>query len=411
MTKLSFYQFAQIRWDRYRNVPQPTLTERLQLFAMRTSKGTYKLGLVGMALATALALSGTAYAAGKAKFASPEAAVNHGLGALQSGETHLAIQAFEDAATVDAENVPALYYLARIYSDNSQSFTDHGKAYSLYMRIANAHTNIDPDDDDRAPFVAKAMTQLALYMRNGLPNHGVMANSARAAELLRHAATFFNDEDAQFEYAKLQLRGDGIPEDRTQGLYWLSQLGEKGHTGAQAFLADLYWRGLHVPKDPTRALLLITLATENAPASDRVWLEDAYQNMFCGAGLGVRKQASGAVADWRQKYSRPVQIERQDRSGLTAIQPHAMRTCSNGEAVGTPKRSGTTAAPMTNATASLPQTETQASPAQLTQTQAPQTPASPSQGRGQAMQSPMMQGNALGFGLRDAGSSSLAPRR
>jgi uncharacterized protein len=401
MTKLSFYLFAHIRSGRHRNVSQPILKERLQLFAMRTPKGTYKLGLAGFALAAALALSGTVDAAGKAKFASPEAAVNHGLGALQSGETHLAIQAFEDAAAVDAENVPALYYLARIYSDNSQSFTDHGKAYGLYMRIANAHTNIDPDDDDRAPFVAKAMTQLALYMRNGLPNHGVMANGGRAAELLRHAATFFNDEDAQFEYAKLQLRGDGIPEDRTQGLYWLSQLGEKGHTGAQAFLADLYWRGLHVPKDPTRALLLITLATENAPASDRVWLEDAYQNMFCGAGLGVRKQASGAVADWRQKYSRPVQIERQDRSGLAAIQPHAMRTCSNGEAVGTPKRSSLTVAPRSDATASLPSPPAQTLPAQTPQAQA----------RVQGTPPPMMQGNVLGFGLRDAGASSLAPRR
>jgi uncharacterized protein len=356
--------------------------------------------LAGLALATVLALGSTADAAGKAKFASPEAAVNHGLGALQSGETHLAIQAFEDAAAVDGENVPALYYLARIYSDNSQSFTDHGKAYSLYMRIANAHANIDPDDDDRAPFVAKAMTQLALYMRNGLPGHGVKADFGQAAGILRHAATFFNDEDAQFEYAKLQLRGEGVPEDKSQGLYWLSQLGEKGHTGAQAFLADLYWRGVHVPRDPTRALLLITLATENAPASDRVWLEDAYQNMFCGAGLGVRKQASGAVADWRQKYSRPVQIERQDRSGLAVIQPQAVRTCSNGEAVGTPKRSNNTTAPASNeTTASLPQAGSQSAPGNQARTQSP------------GSQPSLMQGNTLGFGLRDAGSSLLTPRR
>jgi uncharacterized protein len=364
-------------------MPGSTLTERLELFAMRTSKGTYKSRLTGLVLITALLLGGSAYAAGKAKFASPEAAVNHGLGALQSGETHLAIQAFEDAATVDGENVPALYYLARIYADNAQSFTDHGKAYGLYMRIANAHANIDPDDDDRAPFVAKAMTQLALYMRNGLPNHGVKADVTQAASVLRHAATFFNDEDAQFEYAKLQLRGEGVPEDKSQGLYWLSQLGEKGHTGAQAFLADLYWRGLHVPKDPTRALLLITLATENAPASDRVWLEDAYQNMFCGAGLGVRKQASGAVADWRQKYSRPVQIERQDRSGLTAIQPQVVRTCSNGETVGTPKRASNAAPVANETTASLPT-----------------GPSSNVRGSNSAAQPPMMQGNTMGFGLR-----------
>lgn len=373
---------------------QSTLVERLKLFAMRTSKSTYKSGFAVLALATALALGGAAFAAGKAKFASPEAAVNHGLGALQSGETHLAIQAFEDAAAVDAENVPALYYLARIYADNSQSFTDHGKAYGLYMRIANAHTNIDPDDDDRAPFVAKAMTQLAIYMRNGLPNHGVKADVAQAAGVLRHAATFFNDEDAQFEYAKLQLRGEGVPEDTSQGLYWLDGLAQKGHTGAQAFLADLYWRGKHVPKDPTRALALITLATEYAPTRDRVWLEDAYQNMFCGAGLGVRKQASGAVADWRQKYSRPAPLERQDRSGLAGIEPHVTRTCSNGESVGPPKRSSDTTSKISETTAALPQA------------------APNSQNRAQpGLPGPVMHGNAAGFGVHDAGASSLAPRR
>jgi uncharacterized protein len=361
---------------------------------MRTSKSKLLGRVSALVLIAALAASGAwsnADAQGKAKFASPEAAVNHGLSALQSGETHLAIQAFEDAASVDAENVPALYYLGRIYSDNSQSFTDHGKAYALYMRIANAHTNIDPDDDDRAPFVAKAMTQLAMYMRNGLPNHGVKADMAQAAGVLRHAATFFNDEDAQFEYAKLQLRGEGVPEDKTQGLYWLSELSQKGHTGAQAFLADLYWRGLHVPKDPTRALLLITLATENAMSSDRVWLEDTYQNIYCGAGLGVRKQASGAVADWRQKYSRPAQIERLDRSGLAAIQPHAIRTCSNGEQVGTPRRSDVVGN-QSGETASLP------------------SPPKGAVNQGNVIQSPVMQGN-MGFGLRDAGQSGLLPRR
>jgi hypothetical protein len=89
-----------------------------------------------------------------------------------------------------------------------------------------------------------------------------------------------------------------------------------------------------------------------------------------------------------------VQIERQDRSGLAAIQPHVTRTCSNGEAVGTPKRSSETTAQTGDTTASLPA----ASRAQ----------GGPSTG---ALQGQMMQGNTLGFGLRDAGASTTTPRR
>ena len=83
---------------------------------------------------------------------------------------------------------------------------------------------------------------------------------------MKHAATFFNDEDAQFELAKLYLTGEGIAPDPAQALHYLSVLTtERKHPGAQAFLADLYWRGGPVRRDPLTALALIAVAVENAP--------------------------------------------------------------------------------------------------------------------------------------------------
>ncbi len=218
----------------------------------------------------------------------------------------------------DAHLFLAPYYLARIYSDNNGPLTDHAKAYELYLKIAEEHTDVDPDDDQRAPYVAKAMTQIAGYLMSGLPEVGLKPNSRLAAEYLREAAQFFRDEDAQFELAKLYLRGEGIESDVPYAKHWLSVLSQKGHAGAQAFLADLLWRGKYMKADPVRALALISVAVANAPPYERVWIEDIYQNIYCGAAQGIRKQATGLVADWRTRYGRKPDLS--DRSGLGTAQ-------------------------------------------------------------------------------------------
>ena len=66
---------------------------------------------------------------------------------------------------------------------------------------------VDPEDDWRAPFVAKSLIALADYTRYGIPSIGSHSRKARAAEYLHNAAVVFNDEDAQFELAKVSAQG------------------------------------------------------------------------------------------------------------------------------------------------------------------------------------------------------------
>jgi hypothetical protein len=321
--------------------------------------------------ATALWPQGPVQAQGRVKFASPEAAFEQGMGAYRGGHIELAIPGLQVAA--DANNVVAQYYLARIYADNIGPHTNHAKAYALFQRIANDHADVDPDDDRRAPFVARSFVALAGYLLTGISEIGLKPNPVRSAELAGYAATWFNDEDAQFELAKLQLKGDGVRQDVKTAMHWFSVLTQKGHAGAQAFLADLYWRGKYVPRDPLMALSLITVAVENAPAGERIWIEDIYQNIFCGAPTGTRKQADGIVADWRQKFHR--NAEPADRSGLAPMVARPVRTCANGETVSIEAAAG------------------KAPPVAPGQT-VPAPPAQP----------PLMQGTTGGFGLRDVGA-------
>ena len=262
-------------------------------------------------------------------FKSPEAAYEQGMGSWRGGYVEQAIPALRYAA--DHDVFLAQFYLARILADSSTPYTDHGGAYHLYRKIALDNANVDPDDDQRAAFVAKALTALAGYVRTGLPQVNLRPDPARAVEYLRHAAQFFNDEEAQFDLAKIYLHADGVPQDARSGLHFLSVLTQRGHAGAQAFLADIYWRGRYgIKRDQMRAFALVTVAVENSPETERVWIEDMYHNIFCGLSTGTRSQAEGMVADWRQKYGRTLSTP---RYGLGALPPQAQRTCSSGEAV------------------------------------------------------------------------------
>lgn len=353
-----------------------TLAERRKLSVTRTFRS-----LVGLALITALA-STTGWAArGGMPYASPEAAFEQGMGALRAGRVDMAVSALEHAAGKGM--FLAEFYLARLFGDTTSPHADHAKAYVIYQRLADEYADIDPDDDQRAPFVAKAFTALAGYLRHGLPEIKLKPDASRAAEYLHHAATFFNDQDAQFELAKLYLNGEGVPVDTKRAMHWLSVLTEMGHAGAQAFLADLYWQGKHVDRDEVRAYALVTVAVENAPSHERIWIEDIHQYIYCGVKEDVRSQASSLIERWRERYGRPSLVV--DRYGFSRLQRGPVRTCSNGEIVpvGGPGLG-------IQASNSKSEVATSALPAEKTQP-------------------PLAQGSVAGFGLRQAGEVVTTP--
>lgn len=262
-------------------------------------------------------------------FSSPEAALKQGLGAYRGGYYEIAEPALQFAA--DEDSLLAKYHLAKIYSDNLGSRTDHVRAFRIYRSIVDGYSGIDPGVDPRGPVVGQSITDYARYILRGVPELGLKANPERARYYFDNASTTFNNEDAQFELAKMDLVGDGAPRNMRLARHWLSGLSQKGHPGAQAFLADLLWRGKHMKADPVKALALIVVAVKNAPPEERLWIEDIYQTIYCGAPTGVRKQVTGIVADWGKRYSRKVRA-RTHRYVTADIGP--VRTCQDGEYVG-----------------------------------------------------------------------------
>lgn len=353
----------------------PTLAERRKLSVTRISRW-----LLGLALILALATT-SGEAARQETFASPETAFEQAMDALRAGRIDRAMPALEHAA--GRGMFLAEFYLARVFADPTGPFTDHAKAYVLYRRLADQYADIDPDDDQRSPFVAKSFTALAGYLLRGVPEINVEPNRGLAAEYLHHASTFFNDQDAQFELAKLYLEKNESPVETRQALHWLSVLTEKGHASAQAFLADLYWHGNYVEKSPLRAYALVTIAVENAPAHERIWIEDVHQNIYCGLPETDRKDARGLIEFWRTQYGRAPAM---DRYGFSRLQLGPIRTCSNGEIVRAPGQGLGAQASSDRAS--------EASPPAVRNAETAAAQASPA----------VAQGDAAGFGLREAGA-------
>jgi uncharacterized protein len=260
-----------------------------------------------------------------------QAALERGLGAFRTGKQEAAISALGSAAAMGDSSIRffAEFYLARIYAADAGHVTDHTKAFVLYRKLADENLSVDPFTSQRAPFVAKALVALAKYMRTGLKEIDLAPSPRRATDYLHHAAVFFGDRDAQLELAKIYLNSDSPSDDVRRGLHYLAVLAEESHGPAQAVLAELFWRGRHVTKDDRRALALATMAAENAPQHERIWIEEGYATVFCASNQIVRAEAGVLVARWRQTFARPDGAV--VRTGSFELLP--ARQCASGERV------------------------------------------------------------------------------
>lgn len=257
-------------------------------------------------------------------FVSPEAALEQGVGAYRGGFYQQALPALQFAA--DRGLLLGQYHLALLYADNAGAITDHIKAHDLFREIVEKNARVVDVYDDAAFYVGKSLTALARYYLRGLPEHGLRKDAVRAAEYLQQADTFFGDPDAKFELAKMYLTGEGVDRNMRQGLTRLKDLKDDGHPAATAFYATLLWEGKLLQRNEVEALRLIRWAVESAPVQERIWIEDTYRTIYCGASAGVRKQAEGLIAGFERSFVPRRPTDTDERLGIAP-----KHTCDNGE--------------------------------------------------------------------------------
>ena len=228
-------------------------------------------------------------------FVSATDAYRAGIAELKAGDTEAALPALEYAAEHGV--LGAQLKLARIYASGNGVNKDNGKAFYFYRQIANQRADISPLSPV-SRYVAEAFVALGEYYVGGIPSAQVPQDPVRAANLFRHAASYFGDADAQYQLARLYLDGDGVEKNVGLAINWLATAAKKQHAEAQATLGELLWRGSDdVRQRRARGLALIMLAHENAKASGKEpkWIEELYVETQGATSAAMRKEAQNLM--------------------------------------------------------------------------------------------------------------------
>jgi TPR repeat protein len=192
----------------------------------------------------------------------------------------------------------AQWKLGRMYADGNGVAQDDLRAFEYFNRIANAHAEDSPSAP-QAAIVANAFVALGRYYLSGIPNSKIKSDPERAREMFSYAASYFGNADAQYDLARLYLRGSGSPDDLRYGARWLALAAQKGQHQAQALLGQMLFNGDQLPRQAARGLMWLTLARDSA-ASDETWIKDSYNKAIARASDDDRAMALQMLEHWVQ---------------------------------------------------------------------------------------------------------------
>ncbi|QUS40143.1 sel1 repeat family protein [Tardiphaga alba] len=192
----------------------------------------------------------------------------------------------------------AQWKLGRMYADGNGVAQDDLRAFEYFSRIANAHAEDSPSAP-QAAIVANAFVALGRYYLDGIPNSKIKADTERAREMFSYAASYFGNADAQYDLARLYLKGIGMPRDAKYGVRWLGLAAQKGQHQAQALLGQMLFNGEALPRQMARGLMWLTLARDNAGPED-TWIRDSYAKAIAKASEDDRAMALQMLEHWVQ---------------------------------------------------------------------------------------------------------------
>src|SRR3981081_1034695 len=192
----------------------------------------------------------------------------------------------------------AQWKLGKMYADGDGVAQDDVRAFEYFSRIANAHAEDNPSSP-QAAIVANAFVALGRYYLDGIPNSKITPDADRAREMFSYAASYFGNADAQYDLARLYLKGIGAPRDPKYGARWLGLAAQKGQPPAQAIVGPVLFNGDQLPRQAARGLMWLTLARGRA-APDETWIKESYNKAIAKASEDDRAMALQMLEHWVQ---------------------------------------------------------------------------------------------------------------
>ena len=250
--------------------------------------------LAAASFAAFLTIGSVAVAAEDPPYASATEAYRQGVKALKAGRPVTAVPALEYAAKRGV--LGAQVKLARAYASGRDVPKDDAKAFAYFEQIADSQADISPTSPI-ARYAAEAFVALGEYYLDGIPSMPLAANPSYAADLFRHAASYFGSAEAQYRLARLYMSGTGVEKNVGLAVNWLAVAAKKQHAESQATLGEILWRGQEVGERRARGLALIILAHENASANGKEpqWIGALYKEAFAKSDTPTRKDAEALL--------------------------------------------------------------------------------------------------------------------
>lgn len=250
--------------------------------------------LAAASFAALVMMGSIAAAADELPYSSATEAYRQGVKALKAGRPADAVPALEYAAKRGV--LGAQVKLARAYASGRDVPKDDAKAFAYFEQIADQQADISPSSPV-AKYAADAFVALGQYYLDGIPVKPLAANSAYAAGLFRHAASYFGDAEAQYRLARLYMDGTGVEKNVGLAVNWLAIAAKKQHAASQATLGEILWRGQEIRERRARGLALIILAHENASADGKEpkWIGALYAEAFSESDKAIRKDAEALL--------------------------------------------------------------------------------------------------------------------
>jgi TPR repeat protein len=264
---------------------------------MRISEALVAVAVVatacGLSLPAALAFDGTESPSSQM---SAMDAFRSGALALKHGEKAKALTSLQYAA--ENGHPLAQWKLGQMYAKGDGVPRNDLRAFEYFSRVADSYAD-DRPDTPRGRIVSNAFVALGHYYLDGIPNSPVHANPERAREMFQYAATYFADPDAQYDLARLYLKGTGgTPRDPRQAVRWLSLASHKGQYQAQALLGAMLFKGDQVRRQASRGLMWLTLARDSATGTEDTWITELYDSAFKQATDDERAVAQIYLERW-----------------------------------------------------------------------------------------------------------------
>jgi hypothetical protein len=210
-----------------------------------------------------------------------------------------AASGIDGPASAYAAETVTQWKLGRMYANGDGVAQDDLRAFDYFSGIANAHAEDSPSAP-QAAIVANAFVALGRYYLSGIPNSKIKPDQERAREMFSYAASYFGNADAQYDLARLYLKGAGSSRDDFRyGTRWLVLAAQKGQHQAQALLGQMLFNGDQLPRQAARGLMWLMLARDSA-APDEAWIKDSYNKALAKASTEDQVMALQMVERWVQ---------------------------------------------------------------------------------------------------------------